>query len=474
MEAGTRVGSFEVVQPLARGGMAAVYLVARSGPGGFRRYAAMKIVRPDLVRSDEFRTMFLDEARVAARIRHPNVIHIEDLGEANGTLFLVMEYVPGASLSTLLRGLNGMGRVLKAEMAIALAVRLATGLHAAHETRDEAGQRLNVVHRDVSPQNVILGVHGDVKLIDFGIASARDRLHETGHNIVRGKLRYMAPEQLQGLEVDRRADLFSLGIVMWEMLTMRRLFQSRDDNEVIRAILKGELPSPMEFAPIPGDVNELVKRLLAPEPSDRPATAREVTQELKKFMPEAFLIEDVDIAGLLWGVAGQELASLPDFEASQALNTTEMKTVPRKALEDFTRPVTRFPIDDKTIPGVPWSQVTGDSTGTAVSAAVMQSLTASEPDHPSKRVSKPERVSFTPAVTTDPIGITTDPIGAPPPSKNGIRLVLAILMALMGAAIGYLLVHFFVNPQVEEAAGDAEEEIGAGQDDGMAYDLDQE
>lgn len=334
-----RIGTWDVVQPLARGGMAAVYLVRRIGPGGFARHAAMKLVRPELAAKAELRAMFLDEARLAARIVHTNVVHIEELGEHEGRLFLVMEYVPGVTLADFMESLDDLQRGLDVAMAVAIGARIAAGLHAAHETRDGAGKLLQVVHRDVSPQNVIVSTQGAVKLIDFGIASARDRLYQTHRKLVRGKLHYMAPEQLQGGAVDRRADVFSLGVVLWELLTQTRLLRGDDPAQIIYAIVRGELPPPGAFGGVPHSIDRLVMRMLAAKPDDRPASAREVRDALKAAMPDAFLIEDDEVASLLIGACAARLQRLPSLETAQPFNTAELSMRPPMALEKHTRAV---------------------------------------------------------------------------------------------------------------------------------------
>ena len=334
-----RIGTWDVVRPLARGGMAAVYLVRRIGPGGFARHAAMKLVRPELAAKPELRAMFLDEARLAARIVHANVVHIEELGEHDGRLFLVMEYVPGVTLADFMESLDDLRRGLDVAMAVAIGARIAAGLHAAHETRDGAGKLLQVVHRDVSPQNVIVSTQGAVKLIDFGIASARDRLYQTHRKLVRGKLHYMSPEQLQGDTVDRRADVFSLGVVLWELLTQTRLLRGDDPAQIIYAIVRGELPPPGAFGGVPHSIDRLVMRMLAAKPDDRPASAREVRDALKAAMPDAFLIEDDEVASLLIGACAARLQRLPTLDTAQPFNTAELSMRPPMALEKHTRAV---------------------------------------------------------------------------------------------------------------------------------------
>ena len=351
-ETAPELGGYEVLAQLKSGGMATLYLGQRSGPAGFKRHVAIKVLKNHLANNRKFIEMFIDEARIAARISHPNVVHIEELGESDGRYFLVMEYVHGSALSEVLMALAQMGRRLKPKTAVALMMRSAAGLHAAHETRDDSGQLLDVIHRDVSPQNILLGARGQVKIIDFGIAKARNRLHVTDAGAgLKGKLRYMAPEQLTGGEVDRRVDIYSLGVVLWEMLAMRRLFHGQSDPEVIQRIMKGDMPPPGAFADVPFGVDGVVLEALSRDPARRPDSARTFRQKLKDAIPEAGAVESGELAAMLWAVLGNELYSrareLPGVGAT--LNNMELDVSPERALEMLTEPLEQVMQDAETI-----------------------------------------------------------------------------------------------------------------------------
>jgi serine/threonine protein kinase len=195
---GTKLREYEIVAPLRVGGMATLFLGRRQGAAGFAKLVAIKVVHPHLAREAQFGQMFVDEALISARIEHPNVVHVTELGEQAGVYLLVMDHVHGASLSQLLAGLSKRGRRLSPELAVHIAVRVAEGLHAAHETLGDDRQPLHVVHRNISPQNVLLSARGHVKLIDFGIAKARGRVQQTTSSSLKGKIRYVAPEQAFG------------------------------------------------------------------------------------------------------------------------------------------------------------------------------------------------------------------------------------------------------------------------------------
>lgn len=235
-----RVGRYEVVGLLATGGMAEILLGRLAGPSGFSRPVVIKRILPHLARDRRFRDMLIDEARVVARIAHPNVVAVSELGSEDGELFLVMEYLEGESLGSLMRRLFTRGETLDPALACHVIAETAAGLHAAHELTDAAGRPLELVHRDVTPQNVFVTYGGEIKLLDFGIAKAADRSTRTETGMVKGKFAYMSPEQCLGKPLDRRSDLFSLAILLYELTTGRRLFKCASELLTFRAIC--ELP----------------------------------------------------------------------------------------------------------------------------------------------------------------------------------------------------------------------------------------
>ena len=272
------IGRYALHGELASGGMATVHVGRMFGPGGFQRTVAIKRLLPHLAREPEFVARFLDEARIAARIRHQNVVSTLDVVAADGELFLVMEYVQGESLSRLLR--LAPGRKLPPDIACAIAESLLAGLHAAHVARDEQGNPLDIVHRDISPQNVIVGTDGVARVLDFGIAKAIGRTQVTSDGAIRGKFGYMAPEQLGG-QVTRATDIYAASIVLWECLTGKKYFRGETDAALIAEILMPPLTSVRSFAPdVPQAVDEIVLRGLAPEPGDRFGDAREMALAL--------------------------------------------------------------------------------------------------------------------------------------------------------------------------------------------------
>jgi len=225
-----RIDRYELVAEIASGGMATVFLSRLSGVGGFQRFVAIKRLHPHLAGEKEFVEMFLDEARLAAGIHHPNVVPILEVGASPRGYYLVMEYIEGDTLARLLARATTSGNRLPIAIGLRVILDMLAGLHAAHELHDEKGEPVELVHRDVSPQNVLVGVDGISRITDFGVARASSRLTATRVGQLKGKIAYMAPEQAMGVpDVDRRADVFSAGIVLWEVLAARRLFKA--DNE---------------------------------------------------------------------------------------------------------------------------------------------------------------------------------------------------------------------------------------------------
>jgi len=256
--------------------MATLFLGKRVGAAGFTRPVAIKVIHTHLADDPKFTRMFIDEAMLSAKIQDPHVVHVEELGEAEGTYYLVMEYVAGASLAEFLRALRSKQRALNVDVAVWLAAQVAAGLHAAHEATNEAGEPLRIVHRDVSPQNVLLAFKGHVKLIDFGIAKGGTP-KETASGSLRGKVAYMPPEQALGEEVDRRADIYALGVVLWEMLTMRRLFDAENEFLLLEKVRNPKVVPPGSLVNgIPPALDDVVMKALAADPELRIGTADEL------------------------------------------------------------------------------------------------------------------------------------------------------------------------------------------------------
>jgi serine/threonine-protein kinase len=273
----TRIGRYEIVLELGRGGMGSVYLALARGMGGFERRVALKVCHPQLLDDEDFVAMFLDEARLAAGIHHPNVVSTIDVGKDDGWLYMVMDYVEGVSLQSVLRGCQEKGETIPEEVAVRIAIDACRGLHAAHELRGGDGRPLNLVHRDVSPHNLMIGFDGGCRVLDFGIAKAEARSHSTRDGVVKGKFAYMAPEQLGGMPVTKRADLFALGTVLWEMLAGRRLFRGQVPSETAGQVLYAPIPKLEGISP---GLADCVSRALSRDPAERHADAEAMAEDL--------------------------------------------------------------------------------------------------------------------------------------------------------------------------------------------------
>jgi len=274
------LGRYELLGILGTGGMATVYLGIATGEAGFHRLFAIKVLHRHLMAEPQFIEMFLDEARIAATLRHPNVVPIVDLGTHDGAYYVAMEYVEGCSLATLLRKHR---KARPPRLLVPLMLDALAGLEAAHAAVDAAGQPMQLVHRDVSPQNILIGIDGTARLTDFGIARANARVSTTEPGHIKGKYSYMSPEQFRNsADLDRRADVFSAGSVLWSMLTARCLFQADSDAATIYNIIKLEVPLPSTIGLRPPTAFDAVcLRALAREPDDRFATAQAMEEALR-------------------------------------------------------------------------------------------------------------------------------------------------------------------------------------------------
>jgi serine/threonine protein kinase len=333
-----RFGKYTLAYRIASGGMATVYLGREHGPHGFDRPVAIKRIHPHLQGRRAFVDMFLDEARIAARINHPNVCTVLDFGEAEHTYYIALEYLVGVALHRLIAEVARDEDRLRSPKWYALAARIiadaAEGLHAAHELKDGKGEPLHVVHRDVSPQNLFVTFDGVVKVVDFGVARARARIHQTATGTVKGKLAYMAPEHALGDAIDRRADVWSLGVCLWECLSGRRLFKRKNEMEVILAICEGSIPRLSSLVPdIPPMLDEIVVQALERDVDLRFPTTRALGMALQTFMksqPEATGLAELSewMASLFARERSERLEML-----STALYEDESRARPRAADE---------------------------------------------------------------------------------------------------------------------------------------------
>jgi serine/threonine protein kinase len=324
-----KVGRYEVIMHLATGGMAQIYLAKAGGIGAFERYVVLKTILADRADDERFVDMFLDEARLAATLNHQNVAQVYEVDEADGAYFMAMEYVHGENVRLMLESTIKKGWTIPIELGIAIVSGAAAGLHHAHERRGKGGTPLNIVHRDVSPANIMVGYDGAVKVLDFGIAKAEERATRTVQGTIKGKYGYMSPEQCRGKPLDRRSDIFALGIVLYELTTLRRAFRGSDDFDTMKRIVSGDIVAPTAAVPgYPRELEAIVLTALAREPEFRYQTAQEMLEALDAFMSRARLSASPTALGRFmtqlfgakrepWVERGRESAPPPTRPAQQ-------------------------------------------------------------------------------------------------------------------------------------------------------------
>jgi hypothetical protein len=280
------IGRYQVVRHLATGGMADVFLARAAGPEGFQKLVVIKQLLPTLEGDPAFTRMFLDEARLAASLHHANIVQVFDVGIAGGRHFMAMEYLHGRDLGCVMKAVRG-GQGVPLDLACSIIASASAGLHYAHECVGPDGAPLNIVHRDLSPHNVVIGFDGHVKVVDFGIAKAAGRSTGTQTGAVRGTIGYMSPEQARAQPLDRRTDVFALCVLLWELIANRPLFRGSDDYQTLRALIEQAAPPPSEFAPrCPPDLDRIVGRGLAREVEQRTRSAEELQLALESFARE--------------------------------------------------------------------------------------------------------------------------------------------------------------------------------------------
>jgi eukaryotic-like serine/threonine-protein kinase len=397
LERGQSLDRYELVYPAARGGMARVWVAKLRGKHGFEKVVALKTILPTFAEDPRFRRMFLDEAKIASGIEHVNVAQILDLGEQAGQLYLVMEWVDGESLQELDRAAEKAGGSLPIPVLVRVMADACAGLHAAHELTDGQGNSLNVVHRDVSPQNVLISSKGVVKLIDFGVVKARRRAtEETSTGTIKGKLQYMAPEQALGQSVDRRADIFSIGATLYRLLARRPVYRGTSPLSTYQRLTSAAPPEPLP-PHVPGALSTIVLRALSFDPQRRYATAAELGAALEALLQGPYQ------------TTAREVAACVDLYLGPALATRRVAI--NEALEEP-------PAEDKTQRRAPeWSGVSDAKTLPHVSSRA--------PEH----ASAPDEV-------TRPLHAAPS---APPRAKLG-RGKLAVAggaLALGGAALAW-------------------------------------
>jgi serine/threonine protein kinase len=343
-EIGSTANSYQVLAKLATGGMAEIFLARSAGLGAVQRYVVLKRVLRERAGDVNFMRMFLDEARLAAQLQHPNIAQVYDVGKLGDSYFFTMEYVHGETIRAVIQRAHQLRRSPPIECVLAIAAGAAAGLHHAHERIGINGVPLGIVHRDVSPSNLMIGYDGSVKLVDFGVAKASDRVQETRSGAVKGKISYLSPEQAQGKKLDRRSDLFSLGIVLWELLTVERLFKHDSDFATMAAIVRKRTPPPSSRRrDIPPELDKLVLRALTKSPDDRYQTAEELTEAIEHVAVQTG--STLSTAGVtrflreLFGTRPEPWMGLQAAEARPEIITVTSEPIPKEIQIPISDPI---------------------------------------------------------------------------------------------------------------------------------------
>jgi eukaryotic-like serine/threonine-protein kinase len=285
MKKPTIFGKYLLLERVNVGGMAEVFIAKAFGVEGFERILAIKKILPTMAEDDEFIRMFIDEARISAQLSHANVVHINELGLSDGTYYIAMEYVSGRDLRTLQERYRRRKEIMPIAQAAFITCKVCEGLDYAHRKKDAHGEDLGIIHRDVSPQNILISYEGEVKIIDFGIAKAANRSQKTQAGILKGKFGYMSPEQVRGLPIDRRSDVFAVGVMLYEMLTGEKLFVGESDFSTLEKVRTTDVPSPSRFNPnVPPGLEKVVLKALAREVEDRYQWAQDMQEDLMRFL----------------------------------------------------------------------------------------------------------------------------------------------------------------------------------------------
>ncbi len=441
------IGRYEVLGHLATGGMAEIFLARLSGPGAFERPIVLKRILPHLARNPSFVSMFLDEARIVSGIRHPQVVQVQELTYHDQDLFLVMEYIEGESLGGIMRRLSTRSETLSYTLGAYIIAEACAGLHAAHELTDTSGISQHVVHRDISPQNIMVSYAGEVKVLDFGIAKSVDRSTHTMGDQLKGKLEYMSPEQCQNLPLDRRSDIFALGIVLYELTVGRRLFKRESPYLTFQAICNERVPRPSELVlGYPELVEKICMRALSRLPEDRYSSALEMRRDLVAALRvlNSGELEDVTLSRLMQDLfadrieekremlhnvtSGSQITQIPPAETDQGVCIPDVtiamspmeppdETV-RIIIPDSTKKFSP-PVKRKQISKPKYKLILGTGAGAVVCAILLlvirptsQPPPANSPASPteSSKVEAATPLPPTPVEPADPVTVTRNTV----------------------------------------------------------------
>jgi serine/threonine protein kinase len=425
--ANTQFGKYQLIKKLATGGMAEVFLAKQSmGGGGDQRHVVVKRILPHLAEDPEFIQMFQNEARVAAKFSHPNIAQIFDYGQENGNYYIAMEFIRGEDLGRLMRKAWSTGQWIARPLAIRIVASCCEGLYYAHTRKDEEGRPLKVVHRDISPQNILISFDGSVKLVDFGIAKAADSATMTKSGAIKGKFAYMAPEQAAGKPLDARTDVFAIGLVLYELLSGVRPLKREGELATLQAALECAIEAPSQVADVPSELDEVVMRALAKAPDDRYKDARTFQMALEEFLSaQRMVASSVQVSELMETLFADRLAEEDQLGAPNPSSAESMSAVPpsvvapdikgqqrRRTLPEVTGGTESSPGPSHTGPGETGPEETGPGD------------TGEEDAHPWDAPAAPQVVpsrKYSGARGTAPSSTSNAEVSEPSRSRSGVR-----------------------------------------------------
>jgi serine/threonine protein kinase len=455
-EVGSTASSYEILAKLATGGMAEIFLARGASTAGIERYVVLKRVLRERATDAAFVRMFLDEARLAAQLQHPNIAQVYDIGKLGDSYFFTMEYVHGETVRALLHRSHGLRRPIPIASVLTVAAGAAAGLHHAHGRIGMDGTPLGIVHRDVSPSNLMVSYEGNVKLVDFGVAKAAHQSVETRSGTVKGKIAYLSPEQCRGRNIDRRSDLFSLGIVIWEMLTTERLFRQPSDFETMAAIVNTPTDPPSTRRPdVPPELDALALKLLAKEPADRYQTADELLEHIEHIaVRTGSALSTAGLGRVIRELFGQrpepwiELRSSEEHQHIVTVTSEPLSSDSSLSAAPELRPTTPHrPID--VLEGVPTAPLPAADRSLPIKAPPVPTLMGTAPPPPRAATSS-SSPPFAPASVSgsNPFSQTAVPQPSPfgmtgsvsaagqPPRKVPRAVVILVPAIILGVVIG--------------------------------------
>jgi serine/threonine protein kinase len=427
---GYKLDRYELLCPIAEGGMASVWVARQRGKHGFEKLVAIKTILPAFASDPRFQEMFLDEARIASRIEHPNVTQILDLGEEHEVLYLAMEYVDGDALSRLNHACVRAGIKIPHGVLLRILADTCAGLHEAHEMMDSSGRPLEVVHRDVSPHNILVSSKGVAKLIDFGIAKARSRAGgETNSGVLKGKTQYMAPEQAQGTGVDRRADIWAIGVVLYYLLSGKPPYEAENQLATLHLLASGRPPMPLPATVHPA-IAAVVRKALWHAPESRYQTAAELREAIERAMVEAKVpTSQADVAAF----AVKHLAERAE-RRRQAIELALAAAAERRRVEDLLKP----PSEQSASGVTPAATPEGSPAAAPSSHAIMSAQEATRPEGAVSKFTPSDGSPSSRSVST--LGSAAMDASEPLPArKTGRSIAVVAILAIAAVATGVTL-----------------------------------